>query len=173
MCDRVFSGGGNFQTFPFSDFFSAVPSSIFPQSQPVKMQLLLLAADRRTLHVHVHYGCRCEQFFFPPSEYTKETQGRIAKKEKTMRLNIGSGSRWALRAEEETPGRFGWTMMSSLSPSVSVSWGDRNSRVGREVREGSPTLPNWAEGSGFPDLCYIHACQGEALLKVNDRTPKT
>lgn len=45
--------------------------------------------------------------FFSPSEYTKETQGRIAKKEKTMRLNIGSGYWSALCAEEDTPGRFG------------------------------------------------------------------
>lgn len=103
----------------------------------------------------------------PPTslEYTKETQGRTANKEKMRRLNIGSGF-WSVPcAEEETTGTFGGRWCHR-SPSVSVSWGDQNSRVSWEVREGSPMLPKWVEGSGFPDLCYIHACQGEALLKL-------
>lgn len=57
-------------------------------------------------------------FLFP--EYTKETQGRIAKKEKTMRLNIGSGYWSVLCAEEETPGRFSGRWCH-CSPSLCLS----------------------------------------------------
>lgn len=104
FCGNI-SNPSHFPTSFEQDHHALLPS--IAGKMQMQLQLPLLAIDRRTLHVHVLLGCRCEQSPPRPAEYTKETQDRIANKEKMRRLNIGSGY-WSVPcAEEETPGRFG------------------------------------------------------------------
>lgn len=164
MCDEVL--WEYFKSFPFFDFHC------FAQSQEkckYNYNCSQLTQGRWASMFFMDAGVNSPPA--PPQNIQRKTQGQTANKEKIRRLNIGSGY-WSVSCtEEEATSKFGG-QWCHCSPSVSVSWGDQNSRVSWEVREGSPMFPKWFEGSGFPDLCYIHACQGEALLKANDHMQK-